>query len=154
MYGGKVVEHAPTDVLFADMKMPYTEALMRSIPRLDQPSHTRLEAIPGRPPDLVRPAAGCNFAPRCRYVQTQCLLKEPPLVGVDGSPHRYRCWFPVGTPEGTEALARNESLAGPGGDPASAGLLAATAAAAGAVRRDGAEVAVDGVRAPGPGGSG
>ena len=134
MYGGKVVEHAPTDVLFAGMKMPYTEALLRSIPRLDQPSHTRLEAIPGRPPDLVTVPPGCNFAPRCRYVQPQCLLEEPPLVPVGTSSHRYRCWYPVGTPEGAEALARNQALAGPGGDPGSAGLLAATAASADALR--------------------
>ena len=56
MYAGQVVEKAPTATLFSDMKMPYTEALLRSIPKIAEPSHTRLSAIPGRPPDLVAPA--------------------------------------------------------------------------------------------------
>jgi peptide/nickel transport system ATP-binding protein len=108
MYGGRVVEHAPTDVLFTSVRMPYTEALLRSIPRIEHPSHARLEAIPGRPPQLVSPPSGCNFAPRCRYAQPRCLEETPPLVAADDPRHRYRCWFPVGTPEGAEALARNE----------------------------------------------
>jgi len=109
MYGGKVVEQAPTSVLFSEMRMPYTEALLRSIPKLESPSHTRLEAIPGRPPDLVHPPKGCNFAPRCRYAQMRCLSEEPPLLEAETPGHFYRCWFPVGTPEGAEALARNEA---------------------------------------------
>jgi oligopeptide/dipeptide ABC transporter ATP-binding protein len=109
MYGGRVVEHAPTAVLFGNVKMPYTEALLRSIPRIEQPSHARLEAIPGRPPNLVTPPPGCNFAPRCRYVQPRCLEEAPPLVPAEDPRHRYRCWFPVGSPEGAEALARNEA---------------------------------------------
>ncbi len=63
MYAGQVVEKAPTATLFSDTKMPYTEALLRSIPKVAEPSHTRLAAIPGRPPDLVRVPAGCRFAP-------------------------------------------------------------------------------------------
>jgi oligopeptide/dipeptide ABC transporter ATP-binding protein len=109
MYGGKVVEQAPTASLFANMKMPYTEALLHSIPKLEYRSHTRLTAIPGRPPDLVHPPQGCNFAPRCRYAQDKCLTEEPPLVESDAPGHYYRCWFPVGTPEGEEALARNQA---------------------------------------------
>ena len=65
MYGGKVVEKAPTRVLFSHMKMPYTEALFQSIPKIEDPSHTRLNAIAGRPPDLVNPPRGCPFSPRC-----------------------------------------------------------------------------------------
>ena len=80
MYGGKVVEQAPTRALFGGVKMPYTEALLRSIPRLDTPSHTRLDAIPGRPPNLINPPAGCNFASRCRYVQPKCLEEQPPTT--------------------------------------------------------------------------
>ena len=109
MYGGRVVEQAPTSVLFADVKMPYTEALLRSIPRIEHPSHARLEAIPGRPPNLISPPKGCNFAPRCRYVQPRCLEEAPPLVTAGDPTHRFRCWFPVGTPEGAEALARNQA---------------------------------------------
>ncbi len=98
MYGGKIVEQAPTDKLFVNVKMPYTEALLGSIPRIDDPSHTRLAAIAGRPPDLVNPPAGCNFAPRCPYVQERCLTEEPPLVE-DSPGHFYRCWYPVGSEE-------------------------------------------------------
>jgi oligopeptide/dipeptide ABC transporter ATP-binding protein len=111
MYAGKVVEQAPTSVLFADVKMPYTEALMSAIPNLENPSHTRLEIIPGRPPDLVRPPKGCNFAPRCKYAQDRCRQEEPPLIAADQPGHLYRCWYPVGTPEGQEALARNQAAA-------------------------------------------
>lgn len=107
MYAGRIVEKASTRTLFTDMRMPYTEALIQSIPRLANPSHTRLTVIPGRPPDLGRPLAGCRFAPRCPYAQERCSVSEPPLV--EASPgHSYACWYPVGTPEGSEALARNQ----------------------------------------------
>ncbi len=108
MYAGRIVEHAPTSVLFADMKMPYSEALLASIPKLDESNHTRLATIPGRPPDLVNPPPGCKFAPRCRYVQDRCVEEEPPLTPGSSPGHEFRCWFPVGSPEGKEALARNE----------------------------------------------
>jgi len=106
MYAGRIVERAKTSVLFSDMKMPYTQALLSSIPKLADQSHTRLATIPGRPPDLVHPPAGCKFAPRCAYVQDRCHEEEPPLRAASPG-HEYRCWFPVGTPEGTEALERN-----------------------------------------------
>ena len=100
MYGGKLVERAPTRSLFADMKMPYTKSLMRSIPKLDDPSHTVLATIPGRPPDLVNPPAGCTFAPRCAYALARCHQEEPPLVATTENPdHLYACWYPVGSPE-------------------------------------------------------
>jgi peptide/nickel transport system ATP-binding protein len=69
MYAGNVVERAPTPVLFKSMAMPYTEALLKSIPRITNPSHSRLLAIEGRPPDLIHPPAGCPFSPRCPYAQ-------------------------------------------------------------------------------------
>jgi peptide/nickel transport system ATP-binding protein len=109
MYGGKVVERAPTKVLFSEMRHPYTEALLRSIPKVANPSHTRLQAIGGRPPDLVNPPKGCNFAPRCPYVQDHCLTEDPPLMPSGTPGHEYRCWFPVGTPEGDQALAYNRT---------------------------------------------
>jgi peptide/nickel transport system ATP-binding protein len=122
MYAGKIVEQAPTATLFANMKMPYTEALVRSIPKLDNPSHTTLEIIPGRPPDLVNPPRGCNFAPRCKYAQEKCLQEEPPLAEAETPGHLYRCWFPVGTPENREALARNQAATnGQQGAPVAAG---------------------------------
>jgi oligopeptide/dipeptide ABC transporter ATP-binding protein len=118
MYGGKVVEQAPTQTLFAEKKMPYTEALLRSIPRLDMPSHTRLDAIPGRPPNLIDPPKGCNFAPRCRYVQQRCLEERPPLVEAETPGHFYRCFFPIGGAESIDALARNTAAGSPVGVPA------------------------------------
>ena len=65
MYGGKLVEMAPTAELFANMKMPYTEALLQSIPKLADASHTPLNVIAGRPPALVNPPTGCRLPPRC-----------------------------------------------------------------------------------------
>jgi oligopeptide/dipeptide ABC transporter ATP-binding protein len=95
MYAGQIVEQAPTATLFRRVRMPYTEALLRSIPALDAPSHSRLMAIPGRPPDLVNPPNACRFAPRCPYVQDKCRNEAPPLIE-DEPGHTFRCWFPVG----------------------------------------------------------
>jgi len=107
MYGGKLVEKAPTKRLFAAMKMPYTEGLLASIPKLEQASHTRLNVIPGRPPDLVNPPQGCRFAPRCPYASQKCIQEEPPLVQTADDPsHSYDCWYPVGSPEYREARDR------------------------------------------------
>jgi peptide/nickel transport system ATP-binding protein len=99
MYGGRLVEKAPTKALFANMKMPYTKALLRSIPKLDEPSHTRLATIAGRPPDLVNPPRGCRFAPRCAYARDRCHEEEPPLIPAESPEHVYACWYPVGSPE-------------------------------------------------------
>jgi peptide/nickel transport system ATP-binding protein len=98
MYAGQIVERAPTRALFADVKMPYTEALLRSIPRIEEPSHRRLAAIGGRPPVLVDPPEGCRFAPRCPYAQDKCREVAPPLREASTAGHVYRCWFPIGTP--------------------------------------------------------
>ena len=107
MYAGQIVEQAPTRTLFAKMRMPYTAALVESIPRLENPSHTRLNVIAGRPPDLIDPPRGCRFAPRCPYAQDRCREEQPPLIESDEPGHVYRCWFPVGTEAGREALERN-----------------------------------------------
>jgi oligopeptide/dipeptide ABC transporter ATP-binding protein len=105
MYAGQIVEKASTRALFADVKMPYTEALLRSIPRIEEPSHRRLAAIGGRPPVLIDPPAGCRFAPRCPYVQDKCRVEAPPLREAATSGHLYRCWFPVGTPAAVPVAA-------------------------------------------------
>jgi peptide/nickel transport system ATP-binding protein len=98
MYAGRIVERAPTRQLFEQTRMPYTQALLRAIPRLDHASHTRLLAIGGRPPDLVDPPPGCRFAPRCDRVRDRCREDEPPL-GADSDPgHQFACWYPVGAP--------------------------------------------------------
>jgi len=107
MYAGRVVEKAPTAALFAKTRHPYTEALMRSIPKLNAPSHSRLATISGRPPDIVNPPPGCKFAPRCPYVQARCEEEEPPLLDSETPGHEFRCWTPVGTPENRAALEAN-----------------------------------------------
>jgi peptide/nickel transport system ATP-binding protein len=112
MYAGQIVERAPTTSLFANMKMPYTEALMKSIPKLTDKAHTRLDSVGGRPPNLISPPAGCRFAPRCPYASERCLTEQPPLVEAIESPgHYFRCWYPVGSPEHSEAIRRRDSLA-------------------------------------------
>ena len=113
MYAGKVVEKAPTRTLFSEMRMPYTEALLKSIPRIEYPSHTRLLAITGRPPDLAHPPLGCNFAPRCPYAQERCHVEEPPLMPAESPGHEFACWYPVGTPEGKAALEANLAAGAP-----------------------------------------
>ncbi|TQM11941.1 ABC transporter ATP-binding protein [Pseudonocardia kunmingensis] len=107
MYAGRAVERAPTALLFTETRHPYTSALIRSIPRLRNPPHTRLEAISGRPPDLVAPPAGCRFAPRCRHAQPRCTTEDPPLTPAGATGHEFACFFPVGTDRGADALARN-----------------------------------------------
>lgn len=107
MYAGKVVEKAPTKALFADMRHPYTEALLRSIPKVEEPKHTRLSAISGRPPDLVNPPSGCAFSPRCPYARPRCFEEAPPLVAASTPGHEFACWTPVGTPEAQDAWDQN-----------------------------------------------
>ncbi len=108
MYAGHTMEEAPTDTLFAEMRHPYTEALLETIPRIDTPSHTRLVPIPGRPPEVIDLLEGCPFAPRCRYSIAGCLTDQPGLTS-HGTGHLSACHAPVGTPSGTEARAANES---------------------------------------------
>ena len=107
MYAGRIVERAPTKVLFANMKMPYTEALLESIPKLERPSHSHLLSIPGQPPNMVDAPHGCKFASRCKYVQDRCVEEEPELIPAATPGHLYRCFFPVGSAESADALARN-----------------------------------------------
>jgi peptide/nickel transport system ATP-binding protein len=96
MYAGRVVERAPTTRLFAHMRMPYTEALLAAIPKLDSPPHTALPAIAGRPPDPTRPLPGCSFAPRCPYADALCQSTKPALADPERAGTLYACWHPLG----------------------------------------------------------
>ena len=109
MYAGRVVEKAPTLQLFTAMRHPYTKALFESIPKVAQPSHTRLRIIQGRPPDLATLPPGCAFAPRCAHAQPRCLSEIPALSGSETSDHRHACFYPAGTSEGEAALAANRA---------------------------------------------
>jgi len=107
MYAGRIVEKAATKVLFREMRMPYTEALLNAIPKLGDPSHTRLAAIGGRPPDLVDPPKGCPFSPRCPYARERCHEERPELTPSESNPdHLYACFYPVGSPETEEIRVR------------------------------------------------
>lgn len=96
MYCGQVVEMAPVQAIFAKKNLfshPYTEGLMVSIPRLDTPVGTRLEAIPGSVPHPLDLPKGCKFAPRCKYCQKKCIEEEPKLELVEDN-HFVRCFYP------------------------------------------------------------
>ncbi|KRP89300.1 oligopeptide/dipeptide ABC transporter ATP-binding protein [Bradyrhizobium sp. USDA 4518] len=92
MYAGKVVEEAPVDELFGNPGHPYTQGLIRSIPRidLDAAHKTRLEAIGGSVPILINPPPGCRFAARCKYAMSICTEKEPRLREIAPG-HRMAC---------------------------------------------------------------
>jgi peptide/nickel transport system ATP-binding protein len=92
MYAGKVVEEAPVGELFRAPRHPYTQGLIRSIPRIDTAAthKTRLEAIGGVVPSLLNPPAGCRFAPRCRYARAACTEAMPELREVAPG-HKVRC---------------------------------------------------------------
>jgi peptide/nickel transport system ATP-binding protein len=102
MYAGRLVETAETDGLFKRMHHPYTQALLASIPRLNQDAGQRLLNITGLPPDLSKPPAGCRFAPRCSKATDKCRDEEPPLTG-ESSDHLFACWHPVDGPLATAA---------------------------------------------------
>jgi oligopeptide/dipeptide ABC transporter ATP-binding protein len=113
MYAGKIVEATDTRELFAHMHHPYTQALLASIPQLDQDNTVPLFSIPGLPPDLADPPPGCRFAPRCQLATDECRTNEP-LLANSSPAHRYACWHPVDGPvvrEPVPALAREARLA-------------------------------------------
>ena len=92
MYAGKVVEEASVAELFANPRHPYTQGLIRSIPRIDLAAtrKVRLEAIAGTVPKLVAPPEGCRFAPRCRYAMPACTAATPPLREISPG-HKMAC---------------------------------------------------------------
>ena len=94
MYAGQLVETGDVEVIFNEMRHPYTQALLESIPGLQADRSRALYSIPGAPPDLTRPPAGCRFAARCRYVQERCIEEEPRLTA-DAGGHQFACHFPV-----------------------------------------------------------
>lgn len=95
MYCGQVVEMASVKTIFGknSFSHPYTEGLMTSIPRLDTPAGTKLEAIPGAVPHPLDLPVGCKFAPRCKYCTEKCEKEQPELVEVEPN-HQIRCFYP------------------------------------------------------------
>lgn len=100
MYGGRAVEQADADTLFATPAHPYTRGLLDSLPRLDDSDEAPLRAIPGSPPSLLTPAVGCAFAPRCPQLvgvpagaRSRCETQLPLLEGP--ARHPAACHFPA-----------------------------------------------------------
>ena len=89
LYCGEVMEEANIDDIFENPKHPYTEGLMATLPKFDQPGH--LATIPGTVPPSGKYPEGCVFAPRCRYATEQCHGCKPPLVDL-GDGHKVRCF--------------------------------------------------------------
>jgi peptide/nickel transport system ATP-binding protein len=92
MYAGRVVEEATVERLFGNPLHPYTQGLIRSIPRIDKDAgkRARLEAIAGVVPSLIHPPPGCRFAPRCRAAKPACSAAEPELRTVEPG-HKVAC---------------------------------------------------------------
>jgi oligopeptide/dipeptide ABC transporter ATP-binding protein len=100
MYAGRAVEYAPADTLFARVRMPYTQALLGAIPRLERPPHAELPVTPGQPPDLTRLPPGCPFAPRCPRAADDCRTTVPPFTEHEPG-HWWACWHPCEESGGT-----------------------------------------------------
>jgi len=94
MYAGRMVESGPVRQIFNRPAHPYTEALLRSIPRLTD-KRERLTAIEGQPPDMTSPPAGCAFHPRCPKAIERCREQDPPAFEV-AEDQRARCWLADG----------------------------------------------------------
>ena len=91
MYAGRLVETAPTDVLFGEPRHPYTVGLLASVPRLDLARERKLFAIGGMPPNLARLPKGCAFCPRCYLAIDRCREEKPELEKV-GEDHYSACF--------------------------------------------------------------
>jgi oligopeptide/dipeptide ABC transporter ATP-binding protein len=94
MYAGRAVERAPTRKLFEQMRMPYTRALLDSIPRLGDPPHMELNVVPGQAPNLASLPPGCPFAPRCPRAADDCRELDPPFEEQEPQ-HAWACWHPL-----------------------------------------------------------
>ncbi|SFZ85586.1 oligopeptide transport system ATP-binding protein [Devosia enhydra] len=93
MYAGTIVEDAAVSQFYARPRHPYSMGLLGSLPRLDAGPGSKLQAIGGQPPNLVRPPVGCAFAPRCRYALPLCREAPPPLEQVGPTDRdRVACW--------------------------------------------------------------
>jgi peptide/nickel transport system ATP-binding protein len=95
MYAGKVAEEGTVEEIFRRPLHPYTQGLIKSIPRIDaeEASGRRLDAIPGVVPSLLEPREGCRFAERCPYVRPDCREATPPLREITPG-HRVACVLP------------------------------------------------------------
>lgn len=91
MYAGKIIETGTAEDIYHNPKHPYTLALLKSVPRLDQARVAKLDPVQGQPPDLSKLDDGCAFRPRCRYATDKCAQSIPPLEEIDGV-HKSACF--------------------------------------------------------------
>jgi peptide/nickel transport system ATP-binding protein len=98
MYAGVVVEYTNTDELFSDAIHPYTEGLLRAIPKLTEKVE-KLRQISGTVPNLIDPPTGCRFHPRCEFATEQCKNERPPREEMKPA-HWVECWHPQGSMAG------------------------------------------------------
>ncbi len=91
MYGGLIMEDGAADEIFYHPRHPYTMGLLDSIPHVNEGEKRRLKPIPGTPPNLIHPPAGCPFSTRCKYCMNICTEEQPPYF-TDGA-HRTMCWL-------------------------------------------------------------
>ena len=91
MYAGRIVENAPIMEIFDNPKHPYTQALMNSLPKMEEKAH-RLYSIAGQPPDLANLPKGCSFLPRCPEAMEKCFQNIPPRTEV-AEGHFVNCWL-------------------------------------------------------------
>ncbi|XID90926.1 ABC transporter ATP-binding protein [Paenibacillaceae bacterium WGS1546] len=96
MYLGNIVETGPTDDLFGRPAHPYTQALTRSIPRLDAEEGSRLEGLSGEVPSLYDIPAGCPFQTRCEYKMERCAREKPSLAPIGDGSRMVACHYPIG----------------------------------------------------------
>jgi len=136
MYAGRIVETGPTKQLFSSPRHPYTIALLSSVPKLEDPPHTRLVSIGGGLPDMTKPAPGCAFAPRCPRARQICSVATPqltiampdstasgvtpPSTSASSAPervthtHEVACHFPVDITPVAGSTSHSDSSAHPG----------------------------------------
>ncbi|MDD3369113.1 MAG: ABC transporter ATP-binding protein [Lachnospiraceae bacterium] len=91
MYAGEIIETGSKRQIFHENRHPYTEGLLKSIPKIEQSRDTDLIPIEGTPPDMQKLGPECPFAPRCEYAMRICSKMEPPKVELDGE-HSVACW--------------------------------------------------------------
>jgi len=90
MYAGKIVEYGDITAIFKEPLHPYAQGLLGAFPSI-RAARTRMESIPGYPPDLLDPPTGCRFHPRCSYAMDVCKKIEPKLVDISKTEHRVAC---------------------------------------------------------------
>lgn len=92
MYAGCIVEQGTVGEIFENPQHPYTHALLKAVPNMENENKSELQIIPGTPPDLIMPPKGCGFASRCKYCMEICREQPPEFTDISGA-HKAACWL-------------------------------------------------------------